>query len=91
VFVAAGGFEHDQRRGERLKPRDERGERAVGVGHLPVLAGGVHREIEVSLGDIEADKERGRGHGQPLVVIAGPHPCDDTGSRPRQLCGVAIE
>ena len=61
-FVAARGLQDDQCRRQRLEPRDESGKGSGGVGHLPLLAGGMHGRIEVRLGDIETDEARG-GHG----------------------------
>jgi hypothetical protein len=66
-LVAAGGFQHDKLRGERGQPLRELGDARGIVRHLPAHPRGAHRDVQLRLGDINADECL--GHCPSLVPL----------------------
>ena len=58
-FQAAGGFQHNQGGLDLRQSSDQRLDAGFVIGHRQGLSRGTHRDIELSFGDIDADKDKG--------------------------------
>ena len=89
---AAGGFEHDERRGgaEFLAPGAQGGETARGVVELRVMRPGAGEQagIELGFGDIEAGRSRQRGHVGGEVEVGFGWPFEASPVEHGLVCGL---
>ena len=85
-FVAAGRFEHDELRGQRAQPLDQRVDPALVIRDRPALRARADGDDQLGLRDVDADEHAAsprEGVASPGLVRIRARP-----SRPPQLFGL---